>query len=581
MSKNKNINKVKKQKSQLIDTKPKLSTSAIISIVTSALLAVAFIVGLIFIIIDHTKKEEDKNFDYLSSDLSKYISIDQALYKDYKVNLTIAKPREIDTDVAVLNLLASKKGAVLHNGVAQESGTITPGDVVNIFYRGYLIGANGEEVYVDNMCNFASTDSSGNYVYASLEIGSNKFVPGFEVNLSGVEFSAANKFVRITEGNVSADQVVYISYTKVPDGSTADKDKTKISAERVVLADGKEKIDAKYGDGFYDKLLTLTVGAKDGVTFEGTVSGKKYNYSSLKVDFATTCEKEGNYILVDCYFPYDYGMTNLNNKDARFEVYIQSVVEYEEQKLTNEFVEENLGKDDFGVTAEDLAAFEGDRVSQLRQHVKKLLDDEYNEIYRTKLEEAMWEHYHNENVSVVSKYPASKVDSIYNEYYNDVLYQFEQSGGVISDALGTSKTCETVDEYAIIYLGLEYAENKDWRSVLRSMSEGLVKERLILYYIMRNENIVPTAQEHAAKKVEVEKEYFDEYILQYCTEYNIDKSTYSEDAWAEFEADRYKELHDYYDSAYFDEVTYYELALDAFLQWPTVTTLDTLETSDK
>lgn len=578
---NKKTNNLKKGKSANIETKPKLSASAITIIAVSALLALTLLVGLIFIIIDHAKKEEDKNFGYLSSDLSKYISIDKALYKDYKVNLAIAKPKEIDTDIAILNLLASKKGGVLHNGVAQEEGTITPGDVVNIFYRGYIVGDNGEEIFVDNVCNFASTDSSGNYVYASLEIGSNRFVPGFEFNLSGKEFTAANKFVRITEGKVSAEQIVYVSYTKVLDGSTANKDKVSISAERVVLSDGKEKIDAKYGDGFYDKLLTLDVGAKDGVTFEGTVSGKKYNYSSLKVNFATTCEKEGNYILVDCYFPYDYGAATLNNKNARFEVYIQSVVEYEEAKLTNEFVEENLGKDDFGVKKEDLEEFEGDRVSQLRQYVKKLLDDEYEEVYRTKLEEAMWDHYHNKDVSIVTKYPASKVDSIYNEYYNDVLYQFEQSGGVISDALGTSKTCETVDEYAIIYLGLEYAENQDWRSVLRTMSEGLVKERLILYYIMRNENIVPTAEEHAARKKEVEKEYFDEYVLQYCEEYSIDKSTYSEEGWAEFEAERYEELHNYYDSEYFDEVTYYELALDHFLEWPTVTTLDTLETSDK
>ena len=53
-------------------------------------------------------------------------------------------------------------------------------------------------------------------------------------------------------------------------------------------------------------------------------------------------------------------MANLNNKNARFEVYVQSVVEYEEAKLTNEFVEENLGKDDFGVKEEDLEEFECD-----------------------------------------------------------------------------------------------------------------------------------------------------------------------------------------------------------------------------
>ncbi len=550
-------------------------------IITGVCVFVIALCILIPLLVKNKQEQDDLNFDYLTSDLSKYIEMSPENYKNYKINLNIAKPKEIDVDVTILNLLASKKGGVLNSGVAVESGTITPGDIVNIYYRGYLVDAEGKEVFIDNMCNFASKDSSGNYVYASLEIGSSKFLPGFELGLSGKSFSAANKFVRITSGQTSAEQVVYISYKKVPEGSTSDKDKSTVSAERVDLTKGKEAVDAKYGEGFYDKLLTLTVASADGATFDATISSKKYKLSELKVDFATTCEKEGTYFLIDCYFPYDYGATNLNNKNARFEVYVQSVVEYEEQLLTNEFIEENLGKDDFGVTAEDLEEYEGDRVSQLRQHVKALLDEEYEEIYRTQLEEAMWEHYHKAEVSTINGYPKLKVDAIYEEYYQDVLYQFEYSGGVITDALGTSKTCESVDEYAIIYLGLEYSTNQDWRAVLRSMSEGLVKERLILYYIMRQENLLPTPEEHAAKKAEVKEEYFEEYIHQYCEEYSIDKSTYSEEDWAKFEADRNKELNDYYNDSYFDEVTYYEIALDAFLAWPTVTTMDTIETATK
>ena len=581
MSKNKKINKLKKKTSKAISQKKKLNSSALTMIITGVCVFVIALCILIPLLVKNKQEQDDLNFDYLTSDLSKYIEMSPENYKNYKVNLSIAKPKAIDVDVTILNLLASKKGGVLNSGVAVESGTITPGDIVNIYYRGYLVDAEGTEVSIDNMCNYASKDSSGNYVYASLEIGCSRFLPGFELGLSGKSFSSANKFVRITSGQTSAEQVLYISYKKVPEGSTSDKDKSTVSAERVDLTAGKEAVDAKYGEGFYDKLLTLTVASADGATFDATISSKKYKLSELKVDFATTCEKEGTYFLIDCYFPYDYGATNLNNKNARFEVYVQSVVEYEEQLLTNEFIEENLGKDDFGVTAEDLEEYEGDRVSQLRQHVKALLDEEYEEIYRTQLEEAMWEHYHKEEITAVSGYPKLKVDAIYEEYYQDVLYQFEYSGGVITDALGTSKTCESVDEYAVIYLGLEYSSNQDWRAVLRSMSEGLVKERLILYYIMRQENLLPTPEEHAAKKAEVKEEYFEEYIYQYCEEYSIDKSTYSEEDWAKFEADRNKELNDYYNDSYFDEVTYYEIALDAFLAWPTVTTMDTIETATK
>ncbi len=517
---------------------------------------------------DDTVYDDGGAFDYLTADLSKYITVSG--YKDYNINLNIARPKEIDADVAILNILASKKGAVLHNGAAVTSGTITPGDVVNIFYRGYVVGDNGEEIFVDGMCNFGSKNGSGEYVYASLEIGSNQFVPGFEFNLSGKDFSVANQFVRITSGQVSADQVVYVSYTRATSGSSEGKI-TKAS-ERIVLADGKEKIDAKYGVGFYDKLLTLTVGAADNVSFDCAANTETYNYSNFKVDFATTCEKPGNYILVDCYFPYDYGTATLQNKNARFEVYVQSVTEYEETKLTNEFVENNLFY--LGITAADLDMFDGDRVSQLRQYIKKLLDDDYQDTYNAKLEEAMWKHYLGDDVSVVKQYPKVMVDLIYNEYYNDVLYQFEQSGGVVTGSWGMTITCETVDQYAIYYLGLQYAENQDWKAYLRTLAKSLVEERLVLYYIIKAENLVPTPDTLASKKAEIEKEYLDSYIEQYCHQYNIDKSKYSEADWAKFVTDRTAELHEYYDDAYFVENAYYQIAVDAMLTWPTVTTLD-------
>lgn len=552
----------------------KLEAKAIVMIVVSAILAITLLVGVVLIFFNHAKEEEERDFDYLTSDLSKYITISSDKYKNYTVDLKIAKPKAIDVDVTLLNLLKSKKGPAINNAVAQFSGKIEAGDIVNIYYRGYTLDENGKEVYVDNVCNFGNKNASGVYTYASLEIGSNQFVPGFELGLAGKEFSSQNNFVRITSGAVKEGQIVYITYTRQLDGSTASNDKITRSAERIVIADGKEKIDAKYGVGFYDMLMGLNVGSAETTTFSGVVDGKKYNYKDIKIDFATECEKEGTYFLVECYFPYDYGFANLNNKTVYFEVYVQSMADYESKTLTNEFIEENLTDKDFGVTAEDLEEFEGDRISQLRQYIQKLLDEDYEELLREKIEEAMWNHYHSEGVAAVSKYPQIKVDAIYNEYFDDVLYQFEQSGGVITNVLGESKTCESVEDYAIIYLGLEYAENKDWRDVLRKMSENLVKERLILFYIMRNENIMPTAEELAAKKKEVEDEYLEEYIYQYSEQYSVDKSTYSDEKWAEFKAERYKELHDYYDDAYFTEITYYEIGLDAFLAWPTVTTFD-------
>lgn len=541
--------------------------------ILSAILILTLLLSSALVLFSCTEEEAGGEFDYLTSDLSNYISIDAAKYKNYTASLDIAKPRDIDVDVTILNLLASKKGEALNNGASYPYGKVTAGDEVSIYYRGYLKDKDGNEKHVDNMCNF------GNAEPATLVIGSNSFIPGFELDMVGIDFTKDNRLVKITEGAPKDGQIVYVSYTKQLDGSTNSKDKVKVTSERIVL--GKDSIDAKYGSGFEAKLRSLTVGSTSGASFNATIDGKKYNYIDLKIDFATECEKEGTYFLVECYFPYDYQSTTLRNQNAYFEVYIQGIVEYDAPEFTDAFVEENLGKDDFGVTADDLKDYTGTTTEKLRAHIKHLLDEDYEEAYRTALEEAMWNHYHNENVTSVKKYPKNKVDTIYYEYYNDVVWQFENSGGSITNALGESKVAESVDEYAVIYLGLEYAEDQDWRNVLREMSESLVKERLILYYIMRQEGLVPSAQKLAEQITASKKEYLDEYIAQYLAEYSKKESDYSEEEWKTFVADREKELYDYYDDAYFTEIAYYEIALDTFLTWPTVTTLDNTEVADK
>ncbi len=577
------------KKNQNIESSPRLGAKNITLAVVSAILVVALIVGIIFICINHAQTEADKAFDYITSDISDYINADKSIYKDYSVKLDIAKPRDIDVNVTLFNLLATKKGKSKNDSLAQYSGYIDAGDIAKIYYRGYTFDDNGNQVVFDT--NLGQKNSSGEYIPSSLVVGVGvnsgedtyySFPPGFDLNLAGADsltgqgryFDSKNSFKRITSGTVNNGQIIYISYTRQLDGSTASSDKITRSAERIVLSNGKEKIDAKYGEGFYNRLITLNIASTEAATFTGTVSGKKYNYTNLKIDFATECENENTYILVECYIPYDYQITTLRNKAAYYEVYVESIVEYEEKKLTNEFIEENLKDKKFGVTAEDLNKFEGDRVSQLRQHIKNLIDEDYEELYKSELEEAMWNHYH-EKITEVIKYPKAKVDDVYNEYFNDVLDQFNKSGGAYTDPyFGTEETYESIDEYAVAYLGLTYSENKDWRAHLRSLAENLVKERLILFYILKEENLMPTAEELAAKKKEVEDEYLEEYIYQYSEQYNIDKDTYSKEDWEKFEADRYKELHDYYDNDYFTEIAYYEIGLDTFLTWPKVTTLD-------
>ena len=548
-------------------------------IITAAVLSVLFIVGMVFIIINEVQKNEDKNFDYFESDLAKYITMDENLYKNYKISLDVAKPRDVDVEAIILSLLADKKGDAKYEGKAQYSGKIDAGDEVYIYYRGYLLDSDGKEQPADSMCNFANA-TDGEYTPAKLEIGSNELIPGFEVELAGKTFTSANNFVRITTGTVKEGQILYISYIKSPEGSTSDKDKETTVGERVVLSDGKDKIDAKYGEGFYDKLVSLPVGVSSGAEFVGKEDGKNYKYTDLKIAFATECEKEGNYILVNCYFPDDYQIAERKNRNARFEVYVQKIVEYEEVEFTDAFVESNLGKEDFGLSAEDLEGLEGTLTEKVRKYVKNALDKEYEERYHEALEKAIWSQYHKANVTQIKKFPKTKVDNVYNEYFNDVVAQFEASEGVIETALGQSKTCETLDEFAIIYLGLEYTNITDWREHLRvSVAENLVKERLILFYLIEKENIEMTEEKVTSQIEKIKKEYLDEYISQYLVKNGLDKKDYSETEWAEFEQDRSEEIFGYYDYDYFKEQAYYEIALETFMTWPEITTLDDLTIS--
>ena len=314
-------------------TKKKLGAKEIAMIVTAAVLTLALLGGLIALIVHQVNEHHESQFDYVTSDLSEYITIDKSLYKDYKLDIDIAKPHDIDVRVTILNLLATNKTDPVDSGKSYTYGTITAGDVVNIYYRGYLIDDDGEEQYVSGMCNF------GNSSPAELEIGSNQFVPGFELNLVGKEFTKENQLVKVTEGEVKDNYIVYVSYTR----QIADKSKDSEKASDIRFVFGEEENLKNYGQGFENMLKTLTIGAESGASFSAKNSeGVEYDYTNVKISYATANESEGDYFLIDCYFPYDYTTASLRNKNAKFEVYVHGIEEYNAPEFTNEFVEEKL-----------------------------------------------------------------------------------------------------------------------------------------------------------------------------------------------------------------------------------------------
>jgi hypothetical protein len=413
-------------------------------------------------------------------------------------------------------------------------------------------------------------------------------VPGFELGLVGKNIDEFPEFEKIKTGQVTEDMVVYVSYTRTPAGSTSKDDQIKFTGTRVDLADVSAL--NSLGENFKDYIVGSEIGTKKDISGV-KVGNKTYDYKDFKVDFATTCEKastNGGVAIqtITCYFPYDYGadgtsQAKLRNETAYFEVYVEKVQDYAAPVLNEEFIKTIVGKPESPITEAELRAkYEGaDLVEMYKKYVKDYLDELYEEEYRSMVEDAMWERYLAK--AQFKKYPENKVKPIYDEYVADVYYQFEQTGGQIKDPTsltGEYKLYEDVDSFAIAYLNLTYSQNKDWKNVLYTMSQSLVGERLILYYLIDKLNIEITPELLEATKAEVKQEYLDEYIKQSLEyEKNQDPTNFKKpegDAYNKYVEDRSKELFEYYDDAYFTETAYYEIALDVFITLPVVKTLD-------
>ena len=552
----------------------------VITVCVSALLLLTLAAAIVLPIV--LLSEKDANFDYLNADLSKYVSFSEEDYKNYTLDIDIAAPKDIDPDVAMLNMLASDAAEEpSFDGALKKNVAVTPGDVVYIWYRGYLLDEEGEELLVSGMCNYGNTSPT------TLTIGSGSFVPGFELGLLGKLPQSGSSSFKITSGTVTEQQIAYVSYSLLEDGKASDS-ATKGKTVRVVMS--SENVDKDMGEGFKNVVLGSEIGQK--MDFDVKKSGKTYHYTDFTVDFVT--EKEADSYTIECYFPYDYSSTTLANETAYFEVTIVNTQVYEVPEysyapdengkyrfnLTNDYVARKVAEAESPITLEELNEYEGEELWQkYRAYAVDYLQKAYEENLKAMVEEEMWNYYLEK--ATILKYPENKVSKIYREYYDDVLYQYEYTAGGVTDYFDEDGDGEyddiiyrdNIDDFAVDYLGIYYYE-ETWQEVLRGLAEDLVAERLILYYIMVKEDLVPSEEVFEAKLAAIKQEYIDEYLLQYAEEFEEDLSKFTEEEYAAYVAEREAELFEYYDEEYFRETTYYEIALETFVTYPTVTTMD-------
>ena len=525
-------------------------------IITAAVLAVIFIVTAVISLVQAVQR--DVWFDYLNSDLDSYLEFDKD-YKNFKIDVDIAKPHDIDVDVTILNLIYEDKSEKpLYGGSPVTSPiTITAGDTVNIWFRGYLLDEDGNQISVDGMSNF--TDSSS----TAIGIGANNFVPGFELNLIGKNTGDYSKFEKIIKGALKDSMIAYVNYS-IP----SEKDSSKLDSFKGVRMDLSTDLDAKYGAGFKAELMKLAIGDKGKIT--ATLGEKSVTYSDVTVTFATECET--NPMIVECYFPYDYSKTELRNETAYFEVYVDGVIVYDCPEFNDEYLTKKIEDKEINLTLEELNEYEGATlVEKYRKFVQKTLDDIYDSSYASLVEQKIWDYY--SSIVKVKKYPMIKVEEMYDQYIDELTTQYITYGGQAYDSTtGQYKTYDTLEGFIPAYLGL--SANTKWQDYITDMAKNAVKERMTMYYLLKAENLMPTEEVFNEKLESIRQEYLDQYIAQYLNYEGKTKEDYTDEEYAELVEDCTEEIFSYYDDDYFAVRVYYTVVSETFIDWPEVVTLD-------
>lgn len=508
---------------QNIFTKNKKMTLIVVSALVVAAILVTAAVGIANMV------RAQHRFNYLTDDISRYINFSGS-YEDITLDISIDAVTESDIDEYIAKKLVENKSKTpRYNGAGVKNMPISVGDVAHIYYRGYTV-EDGKEIEVDNACNFSSSTPD------ELEIGSGSFIPGFELGLVGKNPKDHTKLERVKSGLVLDNMVIYITYSALyPDGSGA--------VDAFARIDLSGDVDGTFGEGFEEYIIKKEIGKEitDAKTFK-TEDGDTIYYD-ITVNYAT--KNEENPITVSAYFPYDYSEESLRCKEVFFDVYVEYVVMYDTPELTDEFVSETLKMNDTNLEGCDGATL----AEKYRSFVRNKLNEEYEKEYATVVEDSLWVKL-AENTTV-KEYPASAVSEVYDEYYSDLLIQYENYGTSYS----------SISAFAYTYY--EITDGTDYKTYITNQAKAVVKEKLIFYYVARTENLLPTAEEKDAIVQRTLQEYVD-YYLENDSSYDRDKFD-SDEKYNEAVEKLRSDLLKYYGQTYFDEIAYYEVVSEKMI----------------
>jgi FKBP-type peptidyl-prolyl cis-trans isomerase (trigger factor) len=278
-------------------------------------------------------------------------------------------------------------------------------------------------------------------------------------------------------------------------------------------------------------------------------------------------------LVIECYFPYDYDTANLRNETAYFEVYIEKVQQYESPEFNDDFVLEIINAEESEVTLDMLNEYEGDSLTEkLRAYIEASIYEEYEAIYDEKVAKAVWEKCLLD--ADVKRYPGKIVDEVYRGYEADVYQKYNETGGSIKNSYTEEyEHFEDVDSFAMAYLSLGYSKYDDWKEYLYDMSKSLVKERLVMHYLIQNEGLRLTDEEYAAQYEITYQETLDLYMELYYEKNGTSRKDYTDEEYEALVAEGVEQLK-LLNKDYFPETIYYDILMNEMIKWPKVSTLD-------
>lgn len=526
-----------------------LSTRARVAVIAAAValvLVLGAVTGAIITVRRATFADSDiayvRRFDYLTADLSRYVTVTREQYSHYDAVVSIDPVTDREVDNTILQMLAKNASKTpQYDGKYVKNRPVGAGDVLNIRYRGYTVDPEtGVEIDLPKTCNFTDADA------ASLTLGAGGFVPGFELGLVGQNPADYAAFVCQQDGgSVAEDSIIFVKYSAMyPDG-TNEVDRI----QQIDMADAAT--DAYFGEGFRSHFLGKQVGSTLKDPFTARMSdGSDAVYFDVTVVCLCSRGMRENRLTVQAYFPLDYeNEESLRGKEVAFDVFIESAILYDQPTLTDEFITEKLE-----LSEEDLAEYEGDTLAQkYRAAVRADLMATYDSSLKLLVEEQMWQYY--QKVAAVGALPSSAVREEYDEYMRTLMRQYEAN----------RKSYAGLQEFATAYFSLE--EGVDYRDYLLELSKANVREKLIFFSIARAENLIPTAEQAEELYQKLVGEELDYYANYYG--YSRDKYESDEAYNAALDALR-AEMLDHFGEKYYRDNVYYQFAIDTLLDYAEV-----------